>query len=713
MRRSLHLLAWMFGVLLLLVVALVVFVALFNWNRLKPYIEHQVSAETGRPFVIEGDLTAAWHWESSEPFWRRWVPWPTFTARDIHMGNPPWTKQPQFAQVDTLQLRLSPLPLLVQHVYIPSIQFEGLRIDLERDSQGRANWAFHFQQGAPSSWRVTLGTIGLNKSDIALDDAKTKLTLHIVVAPLQKGIPYNQLVQQATHESRKDVGHDVGKDVVASQTTPDTSANAERTQYRFAWTASGSYRGVPVDGTGKTGAVLALRQADRPFPVQARVHIGQSEIALVGTLTDPMHLGALNLRVWFAGASMSKLYPILGVTLPATPPFATEGHLSAELHKQGSRFTYRNFKGRVGESQLAGNVQVVTGGARPKLSGDLHSSMLRFADLAPLVGADKPAEKRKRGDTTPQPANKALPVEQFHSHRLLAMDADVTFDAAHIEHPGSVPIDSLDTHIYLDDGVLKLNPLHMGVAGGFVDGRIRMDGKADPMRTALDLRARHLHLKQLFPNVQSMQTSFGEINGDVTLHGSGGSVSTLLSHADGELKLLMNEGAVNKTLLEAAGLNVANVVIEKLFGSQTIKINCAATDLAGTNGLFTSRFFLLDTTDATVNVRGTINFANEHLNLEIAPHTKGLRVLSLRSPLYVKGTFKHPDVGVQPGPLLLRSGGAVALGIVAAPVAALLAVIVPSHGQHPNACQRVLTKLRNEPAVPPSEGVQPKGQTQE
>jgi uncharacterized protein involved in outer membrane biogenesis len=84
------------------------------------------------------------------------------------------------------------------------------------------------------------------------------------------------------------------------------------------------------------------------------------------------------------------------------------------------------------------------------------------------------------------------------------------------------------------------------------------------------------------------------------------------------------------------------------------------------------------------------------------PHTKGLRVFSLRSPLYVKGTFKNPDVGVQPGPLILRGGGAVALGVLAAPAAALLAVIVPSHGQEANQCQQVLQQMRNSPG--PSDG---------
>jgi hypothetical protein len=52
---------------------------------------------------------------------------------------------------------------------------------------------------------------------------------------------------------------------------------------------------------------------------------------------------------------------------------------------------------------------------------------------------------------------------------------------------------------------------------------------------------------------------------------------------------------------------------------------------------------------------------------------------------------------VQKGPLLLRGAGAVALGAVAAPAAALIALIAPSHENEDsgeNTCRAVLMQLR-------------------
>ena len=73
-----------------------------------------------------------------------------------------------------------------------------------------------------------------------------------------------------------------------------------------------------------------------------------------------------------------------------------------------------------------------------------------------------------------------------------------------------------------------------------------------------------------------------------------------------------------------------------------------------------------------------VNLATEQLNLDITPKTKGVRIFSFRSPLYVKGTFKNPDVGIKFQSLLLRGGGAVGLGLIN-PAAALIALVAPGN----------------------------------
>jgi len=708
MKRSRKVLSWIAGIALASVVVMLIVVATFDWNRMKPFIGDKVSQAIGRPFAINGELTVDWRRDRNGSWPGSWLPWPEFTARDISIANPDWATQPQFAHLDALRFRLSPLPLLAHRIDVPTLQLVHPTADLERDKSGRASWDFALPENtAPSAWKLQLGTIGFDQGLLTLDDAASRVKLKLVVEPLQAAIPYDQIVAQQSSAAREEAGKTLGAAAKKTLASGDVGPGPDKTRssitYQFGWTAEGSYQGSPLKGKGRTGAVLALQDTTTPFPLQADVRIGDSRIALVGTLTDPLHLGALDVRLWLSGSSMARLYPITGITLPDTPPYATEGHLKAELHRSGSHYSYQDFRGRVGGSDLAGNLMFVTGGKRPKLSGDVHSKLLQFADLAPLIGADSNTEKQQRGDATPQPADKLLPVEPFRTDRWQAMDADVTFTGTRIVRGEALPIDSLATHLVLNNGALYLDPLSFGLAGGTVRSNITLDGSRAPMRGVLELNARHLKLKQLFPTFEPMRTSFGEINGDAALDAQGNSIAALLGSANGELKLLMNDGAISKTLLETAGLNVGNIVIGKLFGDKTVQINCAATDMAASNGLFDMRLFVFDTDDAVIDVTGTVNLANEKLDLDVKPHTKGFRVFSLRSPLYVRGTLKNPNVGVQAGPLLARGAGAVALGVVAAPAAALLALVAPSHGDAgDNTCRAVLQQLRSSGKMMPA-----------
>ena len=186
-----------------------------------------------------------------------------------------------------------------------------------------------------------------------------------------------------------------------------------------------------------------------------------------------------------------------------------------------------------------------------------------------------------------------------------------------------------------------------------------------------------MKLKRLFPTLQPLQASAGEINGDASLSAVGNSVASLLGASNGEIKILINQGTVSKLLLEEMGLNIGSVILTKLVGDKQVKLNCMATDFGVTNGLMQTRSFIIDTDDAIIDVSGNINLAQEQLDLTINPNSKGLRVLSLRAPLYVLGSFMQPSVSIDKGVLAMKAGGAIALAALAPAALVPVAVLVP------------------------------------
>ncbi|NDL64622.1 AsmA family protein [Acerihabitans arboris] len=727
-------------VLLLLVVAIaiVIFIATFDLNRLKPTINEKVTAELHRPFAINGDLGVQWSRQRDEAGWRAWVPWPHLHAEDVVLGNPPDVPGDYTARLKRVEASISPLALLHKEVYLPRITLFSPDAALRRLANGKNNWTFNLansdrpqQDTPPSAWSFKVDDIAFDQGKIDFLDPITKADIHMTVNPLGKPIPYAELAGASTADNttRGDAAaKSDGNDKVAKTDQADAAAKSDEggktaktdkadaaaktdssaagtpvdagrraDDYIFGWKVTGKYNNESLSGDGKIGGMLALRSSNRPFPLQADVRSGATRVTIQGTLEDPMSLGGLDLRLRLAGDNLGDLHGLTGIVLPDSPPYSTDGHLIAHFKgKDGGHFRYEKFNGKIGSSDIHGTLEFAQGKPRPSLTGEVVSNELRFADLGPLIGADTGTEtgKQKAKTQSVQPADKVLPYDKFDTAKWDTMDADVKFTGKRIEHGKNLPLSDLYTHVKLDDGVLVLDPLRFGMARGNLNSTIRLEGNKTPMRGRADLHARGLQLKALFPDVEAMRSSMGQLNGDAQFTGTGNSVAALLGSANGDVRVLMNDGVISRNLMEIAGLNVGNYVVGKLFGDDQVKINCAAADLGVRNGLATPRLFVFDTENAVINIAGTTNLASERLDLSINPDSKGVRIVTLRSPLYVRGTFKHPDAGVKPGPLIARGAVAVALGAVLTPAAALLALISPSGGEE-NQCGPILQEMKN------------------
>jgi uncharacterized protein involved in outer membrane biogenesis len=663
---------WALLSLLALIVILVVFLLTFDWNRAKPFINRRVSEATGRVFEIRGNLALHWQRASdSQSSWRRWVPWPRLTADDIQLSNPAWAKTgPQMVELTHVTFSLSPLPLLAKTVVLPELEADGLVLALERGTSAEQpnNWTFKKDDNTPSTWRFDLQRLILKQAKVHYLDPLIKLDMNANVNTLADNNPQG---------------------------------------YGLEFKLDGSYNKAPVTGGGKAGAILSLEDPDTVYPIMADIKLGKNAIGVEGKITKPTAVTAIDLRLSLAGASMANLYPLTGVLLPDTPPYATKGRLIGKLNQPGGDdWTYENFTGKVGESDIAGTLEYLRRQPRPLLRGKLVSEQLRLEDLGPLVKADSNASKANRGAAKVQPSDKVLPAEPFDTKSWGVLDADVDFTGRKIIRDASLPIEDMHANLHLDNSVLSLTPLNFGVAGGNMTSNIKLDGNASPIKAEIKMAARHLKIKQLFPTLESMQASFGEVNGDVSLSGVGNSIAILAATSNGEIKAVVSKGSVSKFILEAAGLNIANAAFVKVFGDKQVQMNCLAADFGVTDGVMQTRSFVMDTSDAVVNVSGDINLAKELLALDIRPKSKGVRVISLRTPLYAKGTFKNPDIGLYKGVIALKAGAAVGLAAVA-PLAALAPLINMGRTDDTD-CAGLLAEASAPPTAPPPGKKEPK-----
>ena len=664
--RKKKILLGVLATLIAIPVIAIIFILTFDWNKARPWLNAKVSEAIERPFAIRGNLAVQWEVPArsmapGERHLRDWLPWPHLIANDVHVGNPANMKQMDMASVKQFSFSLNPFGLLHHTIGIPVLRFDSPRVELLRTDSTHYNWVYK-KEKKESKWELDLERVVLTDGVVRVVDAVT----------------------------RADV-------------TANVRTLANDPKYGISFEVGGSYNGAPVTGGGKVGQVLSLKDQNVPYPVQADMRSGPSRIAIEGTVTSPAKLKAVDLHLELAGRSMARLYNFTGITLPETPAFSTSGRLRGELDREYGRWTYEDFKGKVGSSDIGGKLVYEGGKPRGKLSGNVATRKLLFSDLGPLIGGDSNESRKARGVDTVQPGGKVLPVEEFRTERWKAIDADVRYTAEHIRREKTLPISKLSTHLIMKDGVITLAPLDFGVAGGNLRSTIRLDGsgaKGNTIAATAKLTARHIQIKQLFPTIEKMQATVGQINGDAQLSATGTSVAALLGSSNGEVKAVVNEGTVSKMLLEMMGLNVGNIIVTKLFGDKTVQLNCLAADFNVNKGLMQTQVFVVDTEEAIIRVDGNISLANEQMNLTIKPETKALRLFTLRAPLYVRGPFSKPDVSVDKGVLALKAGGAAVLAAVAAPVAALIPLINTGPGANSD-CGRLVALAKEKPTAPP------------
>jgi len=252
----------------------------------------------------------------------------------------------------------------------------------------------------------------------------------------------------------------------------------------------------------------------------------------------------------------------------------------------------------------------------------------------------------------------------------------VQFRASKVESK-RFPIDSLHAHVSLKSGVLKIQPLELGLAGGKVHGDVTLDARRDVVVAVADLRASGVELPRLFPRIKS--TSVGLIGSAATLEGRGNSVAQMLATADGEAAAVMGAGKVSNLLLELAGLDIAESLKFLLGKDRSVRLRCAYADFGVDEGVARTCSLAFDATDTLILGEGSISLRDEDLDLVLRPRPKDVSPISLRVPLEVRGTFKDPKLSSQPGPLVARAAVAAALFAIAPP-AALLALIETGPG---------------------------------
>ena len=508
----LRVLRWVAGILLLPVVMGIAFIAVAGWGWLRAPIERVTLDKTGRQLAIGGAIDVRFGWPDA-----------IIRGDSVSFANPAWAREKQMISAENVEITIDLPQLLGRNLVFSEVRLKRPVVFLEQGSNGQKNWLLDINQQDEAA-RIRIDRLLLDQGTLGYDDVASK-----------------------THLS-------------AQLTSPDTPSGTQPEGGGLVFSVQGKYMDMPLKASGQGGPVLALREEKTPYPLQADVTIGRTVVKVDGTVTSLLTLSAMDMQLALRGESLAQLFPLLGIAFPETGAYATDGHL---MHS-GEMWRYEKFKGRIGDSDIAGSLQVDAGGKRPALKADLVSRQLDFDDLGLVIGA-RPGRAKAAvqaaalDESVAEPPASArlrvLPDMPFKTDRWDSVDAEVSLKATTIRAE-DLPLENLDTHLSLRDSVLKLDPLSFGVAGGLLDGTISLDGRQNPIQARAQVRAKKIRIASLLPNAGLNSNSVGQINGDFDLSGSGRSVGSMLATASGKVGLVIAGGEISQLMMERVGLHL-------------------------------------------------------------------------------------------------------------------------------------------------------------
>ena len=523
--------------------------------------------------------------------------------------------------------------------YLPEVVLSHPELALEANADGRRNWYFNRTQDDAAA-TVRIGRLRVDRGEAIFHDPsrRTEIRAKLQTVDAAGGVPSG---------------------------------------VRFE--AGGVLLALPFAASGSGGPVLALAEDSRPYPIKFHAALGGSQADVDGVVGGVTALRTVDVQLGLRGPDFAALYPLLGVALPPTPPYA----LSGRLRRSGHRLTYEGLHGRVGSSDLAGSVTVDLAGKKPAVNAELVSERLDLADLGPLIGAGPEAVAAGSGD-------RILPDRSFPIERWRSADMDVQFRGRRLLHATRMPLDDFRLHAYLRDSVLILDPLDFGAGGADFAFKVILDGRSAPLRGEVHAHLRKLSWRQAAAADAAADIRLGDISADIDLVGRGESVARMLASADGGIDLAVGDGEVSKLMLKLAGLDVGGYLWTRLSGDRRVPISCAVGSFKADNGVLQTKLLLLDTPDTSILGAGRIDLRDESLALILRPLPKKPSLPSLRAPLRVAGSLAHPRLGPETEVVAARAGAAVGLALVN-PLALLLPLIETGPGRDSD-CGRLLRR---------------------
>jgi AsmA protein len=498
--------------------------------------------------------------------------WPVLgiQADGVSIANIDGGQAANLLEAESVDVGLSPLPLLSGRLEFRKVALNGAAIHFEKLADGRVNWNLSNHPPEPGErppeWLKDLRVDDLlvRRSTVSFYDGRTRLTQ--AIGDIDMSLRLTGLDHPALLKGRFSwAGQAANVDLTADD--PRALLNGGRSH-------------------------LALTFASKPLSLKI------SGIAGIAP-------GPIEGDVDISGPSARDLARLTGKPMkpgPGLGAFAVTGHLT----KDGPVIGFDHARLKLDHLNAAGDLSVDTTNARPFVRGDLHTASL---DMNPYLGPEPPPARD--WPTTP------IGLESLH-----AFDADLNLAADHVQFR-KIGISQARLRVRLQDGAADIGIDQMSLYGGVGTGELRAADQSGLGGYGFRFQLRGVRAKTLLSDLATIDRVDGSATAVVALAAQGRNVDQIMHSLSGKASLTVSNGAVVGADLGALSSNLTSALTGGAVGPNArTAFTVAGADFTLVHGVAATKNLTISGAGVSVSGLGSIDLGSRSTDMLIKPQGK-------------------------------------------------------------------------------------------
>jgi AsmA protein len=662
MGRTLKYIAIAIGALLVLLLAgIVIFSLLFDPNDYRAKISEQVTAATGREFVIEGDLGLSL------------FPWLAIELGKTRLGNAEGFGPEPFMTFDTAHLSVQMLPLILRReILVSTATLDGLNLNLAVNAEGVSNWqdlidgqeaAAEADTPAEKGGASVFDIGGIEVSDARVSYVDAQLGEQYLLSDFDI----------STGAVRPGEAIDL-ETSFAFDTQPAGLSGTAQSSTSVAFDSD--FTAVVFDQLKFAADINGLLDGDAPvrFEMKApqiNVDTGQS-VADVGALTftvfdlkgradvEPFsYAGELapNAKLHIDAFSPRSLAAALDIELPETADPNVLGSLvlDATAGMTADQISLTDLTMKLDDTTFKGEL------AMPKESGPYVMNL--SADKINLDRYMAPVEEDAAQATSDDEPPMEIPVDMIRS---LHARGSLTVQQALM---GGMQFDNVKLGINSANSKLRVHPITAEFFHGRYQGDIRVDATGDVATISANEQIKDVSLAPLAKSLLERENITGLINGSFVLSGRGNDMDAVQQTLNGDVSFTLSDGTYEGVDLwyqvrRARALFKRETPPEPSMPPRTPFSRVSASGKI-TNGVMRNEDFLAEMPFMRMSGAGTVDLTSSDVNYSLSgrvfarpEYVEGATEKEIADltkaviPLRITGKTYEPKIGVDVEALL-------------------------------------------------------------